>query len=70
VLTCKRCGNQFKPEWKEGYCGTCRFLYGVEMKFEDTGFPIKGRDTITERLREGFELLRSGYDEKVEREMC
>lgn len=53
---CKDCGGVLdNPRY--GYCGACRHQYGVEERDSGSGFPVKGRDRVSERLRDGFALL-------------
>jgi len=42
------------------YCPVCRSLYGIEERSDlagNKGFPLKGRDRFTERLRDGFGMI-------------
>lgn len=58
---CAECGKPLPdPPYEYKYCPVCRTLYGIAKRTdpaEDHPFPPKGRDRISERLREGFEIM-------------
>ncbi len=58
-MHCLDCGQPFEPDSKSyKYCKSCREAYGREMQRESESFPPpKGRDRVTERLRDGFQML-------------
>jgi hypothetical protein len=43
--------------YKYSYCPVCRAFYGIEERDGSKAFPRKGRDRLTERLRDGFEMI-------------
>ena len=57
-LDCKRPLRAWPYE--DQYCSACRSLHGVEEGYgvvRSGRFPIKGRDRVAERLREGFKMM-------------
>ena len=57
---CSQCGRPL-PDTPYNYkwCPVCRSFYGIEERSDlagNKGFPLKGRDDFTERLRNGFEM--------------
>ena len=57
---CSQCGKPLPAmPYSYEYCPVCRSLYGIEERSDlagHKGFPPKGRDRISERLRDGFEM--------------
>ena len=53
------------------YCPNCREQYGRYLRNgivgpkEDFGFPLKGRDRVAEKLRDGFAMLRDDGDQEA-----
>jgi len=62
---CAECAKPLPdPPYRYRYCPVCRSLYGIEERDFDQGFPRKGRDHLTERLRDGFKMMRDDDSEK------
>ncbi|KKK90145.1 hypothetical protein LCGC14_2726000 [marine sediment metagenome] len=64
MTDCATCGLSFKQDYKHlRYCQDCRRAFGVYMQRESSkGPPPKGRDRITERLRDGFAAINASGD--------
>ncbi len=48
------------PPYDHQYCPVYRSLYAIEQRSDlarNKGFPPKGRDRISERLRDGFKMI-------------
>ena len=58
---CSQCGKPLPDTpYEYPYCPVCRSLYGIEERSDlagNKGFPLKGRDRFTERLRDGFGMI-------------
>jgi hypothetical protein len=56
---CSECRKPFLPNSHNyDYCPVCRALFGIERRStDDSPFPPKGRDFLTEQLRDGFTML-------------
>ncbi len=60
---CSTCNADLPSSYPYKYCQECRNEFGRYMRDGhyhtelDRGFPSKGRDRITERLRAGFALM-------------
>ena len=56
---CSECGG-LVDDWRYMHCSACRALYPTEKRSDlstNPNFPPKGRDRVTERLRDGFEMI-------------